>query len=71
MNYKYEKGAVQTLENLKSMYDLATLIPAIMFGIMALFLFVYYPLSHKRVAELQEQKEKALKESYEQQKIDI
>ena len=71
MNYKYEKGAVQTLENLKSMYDLATLIPAIMYGIMALFLFVYYPLSHKRVAELQEQKEKALKESYEQQKIDI
>ena len=40
MNYRYEKGAVQTLENLKKMYDLATLIPAVMFGLMALILFV-------------------------------
>ena len=52
MHYKVEKGAVQTLENLKTMYDLATLIPAILFGLMALMLFVYYPLSRRRVEEL-------------------
>lgn len=71
MNYRYEKGAVQTLANLKTMYDLATLIPAVMFGLMALILFVYYPLSRKKVAELQIQKEQRLKESYESKRIDI
>ena len=71
MNYRYEKGAVQTMENLKSMYDLATIIPAVMFGIMALLLFVYYPLSRKKVEELQVQKEAKLKESYENNVIDI
>ncbi len=71
MHYRYEKGAVQTPENLKTMYDLATLIPAVLFGIMALLLFAVYPLSKKKVAELQEQKEKALKTSYENKVIDI
>ena len=71
MNYRYEKGAVQTPENLKTMYDLATLIPALLFGVMALLLFAAYPLSKKKVAELQEQKEAALKTSYENQVIDI
>ena len=71
MNYKYEKGAVQTLENLRSMYDLATLIPAVMFAVMALILFVFYPLSRKKVEELQDLKESALKESYEKNNIDI
>ncbi len=71
MNYRYEKGAVQTLENLRKMYDLATLIPAILFGIMAILLFVYYPLSRKKVEKLQEEKEQKLKESYENNEIDI
>ena len=71
MNYRYEKGAVQTPENLKIMYDLATLIPAVLFGVMALLLFVVYPLSKKKVAELQEQKELNLKTSYENNVIDI
>ena len=71
MNYRYEKGAVQTPENLKTMYDLATLIPAVLFGIMAVLLFAAYPLSRKKVAELQEEKERKLKESYEQNLIDI
>jgi GPH family glycoside/pentoside/hexuronide:cation symporter len=71
MHYKTEKGAVQTLENLKTMYDLATLIPAILFGLMALMLFVYYPLSRKKVEELQIAKENHLKESYEKKDIDI
>ena len=53
------------------MYDLATLIPAILFGLMALMLFVYYPLSRRRVEELQVEKERHLKESYEKKDIDI
>ena len=71
MNYKYEKGAVQTLENLKTMYDLATLIPAVLFGIMAVLLFVLYPLSRRKVEELQEKKELKLKENYENDTIEI
>jgi len=71
MHYKYGKGDVQTLENLKKMYDMATLIPAIMFALMALLLFVVYPLSKKKVAELQVLKEAKLKESYENNTIDI
>ena len=71
MNYKYEKGAVQTLENLKTMYDLATLIPAVLFGIMAVLLFVLYPLSRRKVEELQEKKELKLKENYENNTIEI
>ena len=71
MNYKYEKGAVQTLENLKVMYDLGTLIPAIMFGLMAIFLFVWYPLTKAKTEELQIRKEEKLKEAYEKQEIDI
>ncbi|MBE7008091.1 MAG: MFS transporter, partial [Ruminococcaceae bacterium] len=71
MDYRYEKGAVQTLDNLKRMYDLATLIPAVLFALMALILFAFYPLSRAKVAELQEQKERKLRESYEQKLIDI
>ena len=71
MNYRYEKGAVQTLSNLKTMYDLATLIPAVLFALMAIILFVYYPLSRSKVEQLQERKELRLKESYENRLIDI
>ena len=71
MNYRYAKGAVQTPENLRTMYDMATLIPAVLFGIMAILLFVVYPLSRKKVAELQGQKENALRSSYENKTIDI
>ena len=71
MHYKVEKGAVQTMENLRRMYDLATLIPAVLFGLMALMLFAYYPLSRRKVEELQTEKEKKLKEHYENKTIDI
>ncbi len=37
----------------------------------ALILFVFYPLSRKKVDELQDLKERALKESYEKNNIDI
>ena len=71
MHYKVEKGAVQTMENLRKMYDLATLIPAVLFGLMALMLFVYYPLSRRKVEELQFQKEQKLREHYENKTIEI
>lgn len=45
---------------LDTMYVLATLIPAAMFTLMALFLFVWYPLSRKKVEELQVEKETLL-----------
>ena len=71
MHYKVEKGAVQTVENLRRMYDLATLIPAVLFGLMALLLLLSYPLSRQKVQELQILKEEKLKESYENKWIDI
>ena len=71
MHYRYEKGAVQTLDNLKTMYDLATLIPAVLFALMALILFVYYPLSRGKVEQLQELKERRLRESYENKTIEF
>ncbi|MBQ4383738.1 MAG: MFS transporter [Firmicutes bacterium] len=71
MNYNYAKGAVQTLENLKIMYDMATIIPAALFGLMALILFVWYPLSKEKVSELQIAKEQKLKEHYENNTIDL
>ncbi len=71
MHYRYEKGAVQTLENLRQMYDLATLIPALLFALMALILFVFYPLSRGKVAELQLRKEEKLREACESRTIEI
>ena len=65
MHYKVEKGAVQTMENLKKMYNLATLIPAALFGIMAAVLLLWYPLSKKRVAELQIEKEEYMRKAAE------
>ena len=71
MDYKYEKGAVQTLSNLKIMYNLGTLTPAVMFGTMAIILLFFYPLSRKKTEELQLAKELKLREAYENQEIDI
>ncbi len=71
MDYKYEKGAVQTLANLKVMYDLGTLIPAIMFGVMAVLLLFFYPLSRKKTEELQLRKEEKLKEDVEDGRVEI
>ena len=48
-------------DQLKLMFILATLIPAGMFGVMALILLLVYPLSKKRVAKLQEEKEEHLR----------
>ena len=71
MHYETGKGAVQSMENLHIMYDMATIIPAVLFGIMAIVLLVWYPLSHKKVAELQVLKEQRLKEAYESNAINL
>lgn len=71
MHYETGKGAVQSLDNLHVMYDMATIIPAVLFGIMAVVLLVWYPLSRKKVAELQVAKEAKLKEAYESNAINI
>ncbi len=44
---------VFTSGQLGLMYDLATIIPAVLFGIMALIVFVWNPLSKSKVGELQ------------------
>lgn len=71
MNYDYTKGAIQTAENLSVMYDMATLIPAVLFGIMAVVLLVWYPLSKKKVEQLQVLKEEHLREAYANNAISI
>ena len=65
------QGVELSKENLKLMYDMATLIPAIMFGIMAILLLFVYPLGKKRLAELQIKKEEKLAEDYANNKIII
>lgn len=45
---------------LNTMYIMATIIPAIMYTLMVVFMIVWYPLSRKRVEELQTEKEKYL-----------
>lgn len=71
MNYETAKGSVQSAETLSVMYDMATIIPAVLFGIMALILFVWCPLSKKRVAQLQVEKEETLRRHYEAGEIGI
>ena len=46
---------------LRIMFILSTVIPAAMFGVMAIILLIIYPLSKKKVAQLQEDKEAKLK----------
>ena len=71
MKYDYTKGAIQTAKNLGIMYDMATIIPAVLFGLMAVVLLLWYPLSKKKVAELQVAKEEHLKNAYESNSIAI
>ncbi len=60
MSYKTYKGAVQTATTLSTMYDMATIIPAVLFGATALIMFLWYPLNKKKTAELQIAKEAML-----------
>lgn len=46
---------------LNTMYTMATIIPAVMYTLMAIFLIAWYPLSKKQVEKLQEEKEEYLR----------
>ena len=56
---------------LKIMFILATVIPAAMFGVMAIILLIIYPLSKKKVAQLQIDKEEKLRLAAECGEIEI
>lgn len=53
------------------MFILATVIPAAMFGVMAIILLIVYPLGKKKVAQLQIDKEAKLKAAAEAGEIEI
>lgn len=71
MAYNIGKGAKQTTSTLDLMYTLATIIPAVLFGLMGVVLLFWFPLSKKRVADLQGEKEELLKEQFSSKKIGI
>jgi len=64
MNYFVQNSVdvIFSAEQLTTMYVMATAIPAGMFGLMALVLFLVYGLNHKKTAELQVAKERLLAE---------
>ncbi len=65
------KEAELTLEQITAMYDLSTIIPAVIFGLMAIVLLFFNPLSKKKVADLQVIKEEHLKADIESNKVSI
>ena len=71
MNYKSGQGQVQTGETLSAMYDLATIIPAVMFGLMGIVLIFLYGLSKKKTEELQWKKEELLAEQVKNNEIHV
>ena len=56
---------------LRIMFILATVIPAAMFGVMAIILLIIYPLGKKKVAQLQVDKEAKLKAAAESGEVEI
>jgi GPH family glycoside/pentoside/hexuronide:cation symporter len=71
MAYKIGANVKQTPETLDLMYVLATVIPAVLFGLMGVVLLFWFPLSRKRVQILQGDKENLLKEQFHANKIGI
>lgn len=71
MNYKTGNGAVQTAETLNVMYYMATAIPAAMFLILGLIMFLLYGLNKKKTEELQGLKEEMLAKQAENNEIII
>ncbi|MCR4661383.1 MAG: hypothetical protein K5765_05190, partial [Clostridia bacterium] len=64
--YSADNSSLSTLTDtqLNTMYYLGTIIPAALFGLMGLVLLIWYPLSKKKVADLQVLKEEKLKEAF-------
>jgi GPH family glycoside/pentoside/hexuronide:cation symporter len=71
MNYETDPLKVQSAATLQAMYIMASIIPAVLFGGMALCLWFWYPIDKKRLAALQIEKEAKLKEQIESNKITI
>ena len=69
MNYKTGPNMVQEASTLNVMYKMATIIPAVLFGLMAVVLFIMYGLNKKKTQELQEEKEQLLKNQMENNEI--
>ena len=69
MNYFVQTDVVFSAAQLNTMYLMATLIPAILFGLMSLVLFIVYGLNHKKTQELQKEKEELLKMQVENNEI--
>ncbi len=63
------KAAITT--NVGMFYDLATIIPAAMFGIMGLVMLLLYGLSKKKTEELQIEKEKMLEEQVKNNEVSL
>ena len=64
-------GFVFSEGQLKLMFILSTLIPAAMFGVMAVILLIIYPLSKRKVADLQVAKEEHLRQALESNSLEI
>lgn len=71
MAYETDPLKVQSASTLQAMYIMASIIPAVLFGGMALCLWLWYPIDKKRLASLQIEKEAKLKEQVESNKITI
>ena len=69
MNYFVQTNVTFSEAQLNTMYLMATLIPAILFGLMSVVLFIIYGLNHKKTAELQVEKEKMLARQVENNEI--
>ena len=64
-------GFVFSDGQLRLMFILSTLIPAAMFGVMAVILLIIYPLSKRKVADLQVAKEEHLRQALESNSLEI
>ena len=74
IHYLNDNGTINieaVTTNVGMFYDLATIIPAVMFGIMGLSMLLLYGLSKKKTEELQVEKEAILKKQVENNEIEI
>ena len=74
IHYLNDDGSINKIavtDNVGMFYDLATIIPAIMFGVMGLVLLLVYGLSKKKTDELQIKKEEILRKQVENNEIEI
>ena len=69
MNYFVQTDVTFSTEQLNTMYAMATAVPAVLFGLMAVVLFVIYGLNHHKTAELQVEKEKMIAKQVENNEI--